>query len=263
LVIEIRTPHYLPPTINRKMCSCTFLDEDGRPSFNVLQNYGSSTAPVLYFVFDLMMLAGQDVMNQPLTARRELLERSVLPRLAEPVRYAAPLEPPLPVLIESVKAQGLEGLVAKRLDSRYETGLRTGAWQKMRINRGQEFVVGGYTVGANTFDALVFGYHEGDRLMYAGRTRNGFTPIVRQQLFKKFRGLEIKECPFVNLPEAKSGRWGAGLTAAKMKDCRWLKPVLVAQIDFLEWTADNHLRHTKFVALREDKPAQQIRREWT
>jgi DNA ligase D-like protein (predicted ligase) len=237
------------------------LDEEGRPSFNILQNYGSSRAPLLYFVFDLMMLAGQDVMNQPLTARRELLERKVLPRLTDPVRYAAPLEAPLPVLIESVKAQGLEGLVAKRLDSHYETGLRTGAWQKMRINRGQAFVVGGYTVGANTFDALVFGYHEGNRLLYAGRTRNGFTPIVRQQLFKKFRGLEIKECPFVNLPEAKSGRWGAGLTAAKMKDCRWLRPVLVAQIDFLEWTADNHLRHTKFVGLREDKPAQQIRRE--
>jgi ATP-dependent DNA ligase len=160
-----------------------------------------------------------------------------------------------------VKTQGLEGLVAKRLDSRYESGLRTGAWQKMRINRGQEFAVGGYTVGANTFDALVFGYYDGDRLMYAGRTRNGFTPIVRQQVFKKFRGLAIKECPFANLPEAKSGRWGAGLTAAKMKDCRWLKPILVAQIEFLEWTGDNHLRHTKFVALREDKPAEQVRRE--
>jgi len=83
--------------------------------------------------------------------------------------------------------------------------LRIRAWQKMRINRGQEFVVGGYTLGANTFDALVFGYYEGNRLMYAGRTRNGFTPIVRQ-LFKKFRGLEIKECAFANLPEAKSGR---------------------------------------------------------
>ena len=237
------------------------LDEDGRPSFSVLQNYGSSKAPVVYFVFDLMMLAGQDVMNQPLTERRQLLERKVLPRLTDPVRYAGPLAATLPVLIESVKAQGLEGLVAKRLDSRYESGLRTGAWQKMRINRGQEFVVGGYTVGANTFDALVFGYYDGDRLMYAGRTRNGFTPIVRQQVFKKFRGLAIKECPFANLPEAKSGRWGAGLTAAKMKDCRWLKPVLVAQIEFLEWTGDNHLRHTKFVALRDDKPAEQVRRE--
>ena len=237
------------------------LDEDGRPSFSVLQNYGSSKAPMVYFVFDLMMLAGQDVMNQPLTARRELLKRKVLPRLIDPVRYAVPLSATLPVLIASVKAQGFEGLVAKRLDSRYESGLRTGAWQKMRINRGQEFVVGGYTVGANTFDALVFGYYDGDRLMYAGRTRNGFTPIVRQQLFKKFRGLAIKECPFVNLPEAKSGRWGAGLTAAKMKDCRWLKPVLVAQIEFLEWTVDNHLRHTKFIALRDDKAADEVRRE--
>jgi bifunctional non-homologous end joining protein LigD len=237
------------------------LDEDGRPSFSVLQNYGAAKAPVVYFVFDVMMLAGRDVMNQPLAARRELLEHKVLPRLVDPVRYAAPLQAPLAVLIESVKAHGLEGLVAKRLDSRYESGLRTGAWQKMRINRGQEFVIGGYTVGTTTFDALVFGYYEGTRLMYAGRTRNGFTPAVRQHLFKKFGGLEIDECPFVNLPEAKSGRWGAGLTAAKMKDCRWLRPVLVAQIDFLEWTADHHLRHTKFVALRDDKPASQIRRE--
>ncbi len=148
-------------------------------------------APVLYFVFDLMVLAGQDVMNQSLTARRELLKRDVLPRLTDPVRYAAPLEAPLPVLIESVKAQGLEGLVAKRLDSRYEIGLRTGAWQKMRINRGQEFVVGGYTVGASTFDALIFGYYDEGGLMYAGRTRNGFTPVVRQQLFKKFGGLQV------------------------------------------------------------------------
>ena len=108
---------------------------------------------------------------------------------------------------------------------------------------------------------MVFGYYDGGRLMYAGRTRNGFTPIVRHQVFKKFRGLAIKACPFANLPEAKSGRWGAGLTAAKMKDCRWLKPILVAQIEFLEWTADNHLRHTKFVALRDDKPAKQVRRE--
>ena len=76
----------------------------------------------------------------------------------------------------------------------------------MRVNRGQEFVIGGYTVETKTFDALIFGYYEGDRLMYAARTRNGFTPAVREQLFKKFRGLEIKDCPFVNLPEAKSGR---------------------------------------------------------
>lgn len=237
------------------------LDDEGRPSFNTLQNLHSSKSPVLFFVFDVMVVAGRDVMREPFAVRRRLLEKKILPTLAEPVRYAAPLDSPLPVLIESVKAHGFEGLVAKRYDSCYEPGLRSGAWQKMRINRGQEFVVGGYTVGTKTFDALIFGYYDGDRLMYAARTRNGFTPMVREQLFKKFRGLEISECPFANLPEAKSGRWGAGLTAAKMKDCRWLKPVLVAQIDFLEWTADQHLRHTAFVALREDKSAAKIRRE--
>ena len=106
-----------------------------------------------------------------------------------------------------------------------------------------------------------WGYYESGKLTYAGRTRNGFTPAVRRRLFARFRGLEIEQCPFANLPEAKSGRWGAGLTAAKMKDCRWLSPVLVAQIDFLEWTGDNHLRHTTFVALRDDRPAEQISRE--
>jgi ATP-dependent DNA ligase len=139
----------------------------------------------------------------------------------------------------ALRARGVAfALSSKRLDSQYEIGLRSGAWQKMRVNRGQEFVIGGYTVGSKTFDALVFGYYESDRLIYAARTRNGFTPVVREQLFKKFRGLDVKDCPFVNLPEAKSGRWGAGLTAAKMKDCRWLKPVLVAQIEFLEWTGE-------------------------
>jgi ATP-dependent DNA ligase len=172
--------HYRLLTISREMWSCTFLDEDGRPSFNILQNYGSSKAPVLYFVFDVMVLAGRDVMREPLEMRRELLEKKILPRLGEPVRYAAPLDASLPVLIESVQAQGLEGLVAKRLDSRYEAGLRSGAWQKMRVNRGQEFVIGGYTVGTKTFDALIFGYYEGDRLIYAARTRNrGVGPCQR------------------------------------------------------------------------------------
>jgi len=85
--------------------------------------------------------------------------------------------------------------------------------------------------------------------------------LTRTKLFKAFKGLDIKECPFANLPEAKSGRWGAGLTAKKMADCRWLKPVLVAQIEFLEWTGETHLRHTRFMGLREDKAAKDVRRE--
>ena len=236
-------------------------DEDGKPSFNALQNYGSASGPVVFYVFDVMVLARRDLRRETLEARRQILEKKVLPRLAEPVRYLSPLDAPLTDLIASVKAQGLEGLVAKRRDSRYEPGLRSGAWLKMRVNRGQEFVIGGYTRGTKTFDALIFGYYEGDRLIYAARTRNGFTPATRVQLFKKFKGLETPVCPFANLPETKSGRWGQGLTKEKMKECIWLQPALVAQIEFLEWTGENHLRHTKFIALRDDKPPREVRRE--
>ena len=160
-----------------------------------------------------------------------------------------------------MKEQGFEGLVAKRRNSVYEPALRTGAWMKMRVNRGQEFVIGGYTRGTKTFDALICGYYDGEQLIYVARTRNGFTPAARAQLFRKFKGLEIGDCPFANLPEAKSGRWGQGLTKAKMAECQWLKPVLVGQFEFLEWTADNHLRHSRFVGLREDKKAKDVVRE--
>ena len=237
------------------------LDERGRPSFNTLQNYGSSGAPLHFFIFDLMVLKGKDVMGEPLIKRRQLIEKHVLPKLADPIRYSPILEGSLKNLIDSVKAQGLEGLVAKRRDSKYEPGQRSGAWRKMRVNQGQELVIAGYTPSDKNFDALVIGFYEDGKLMYASRTRNGFTPASRAELFKKLKPLEIAGCPFANLPEKKAGRWGAGLTAAKMADCRWLKPVLVGQFEFVEWTDVNHLRHTKFVGLREDRRAEEVRRE--
>ena len=236
------------------------LDENGRPSFYALQNFAGSTT-VLYYVFDVMVLAGRDVKAEPLDARQTLLERRIVPKLADPARFMGELEAPLRDLIHSVKAHGLEGLVAKRRNSRYEPGLRSGAWMKMRVNRGQEFVIGGYTIGTKTFDALIFGYYEGDRLIYAARTRSGFTPAIREHIARKLRRLETTHCPFANLPEARSGRWGQGLTKEKMADCRWVKPELIGQFEFLEWTADNHLRHSRFMGLREDKPARDIRRE--
>jgi bifunctional non-homologous end joining protein LigD len=237
------------------------LDDDGRPSFSALQNYGSAATPIVYYVFDVMVLAGRNVMAEPLEARRALLERHIVPKLAEPVRYSPELDATLRDLVHSVRTLGLEGVVAKRRDSRYESGLRSGAWMKMRVNRGQEFVIAGYTLGTKTFDAIVIGYYAGGQLLYVARTRNGFTPLIREQLFKKFRRLEILDCPFTNLPEAKGGRWGQGLTLEKMADCRWLKPELVGFFEFVEWTPDNHLRHAKFVALRDDKPAHAVRRE--
>src|SRR5262245_42212159 len=169
-------------------------DQEGRPSFNALQNYGSARAPVVYYVFDVLVLSGQDLRREPLQKRRELLERKVLPKLPEPVRYSAPLDAELPVLIHSVKAHGFEGLVAKRRNSSYEPGLRSGTWMKMRVNRGQEFVIGGYTRGTKTFDALIFGYYEGHRQIYVAGTRHGFTPPAPAQVFRKFKGLAINEC---------------------------------------------------------------------
>jgi DNA ligase D-like protein (predicted ligase) len=235
------------------------VDAGGRPSFSLLQNYGSAGVQLLYFVFDVMVLRGKDVMHEPLSVRRELLQ-SLLPKLAEPVRYVSPFDVDLKTMIRSVKEQGFEGVIAKRNDSAYEPGLRSGLWQKMRVNQGQEFVVGGYSKG-NPFDALIFGYYEDGRLLYAGRTRAGFTPVTRATVFKKFKGLEIQNCPFVNLPQKKAGRWGAGLTKDKMADYIWLRPQLVAQIEFLEWTPEGNLRHTKFAGMREDKDARNVVRE--
>jgi bifunctional non-homologous end joining protein LigD len=229
------------------------LDPTGKPSFNLLQNFGqrdvTAKASLVYYVFDVLTIAGRDVMNEPLSMRLDPLAAKIMPGLRDPIRESPTLEASLPDLIQAVKAQGLEGLVAKRRDSRYEPGQRSGAWAKMRVNQAQEFVIGGYTVGGRTFDALVFGYYNGARLIYVARTRNGFTPSSREALFRKFKGLEIAQCPFANLPEARSGRWGEGLTAEKMKDCVWLRPLLVGRFEFLEWTPDNHLRHAKFVAM--------------
>ena len=238
------------------------LDESGRPSFTALQNLSSSTAAVFYYVFDTMTLCGEDVMNEPLTVRRELLQDRVLAKLGEPIRESLALDASLPELIRSVKAHGLEGLVAKRSDSRYEPGQRSGAWQKMRINQGQPFVIAGYTPSAKNFDAIVFGYFDSGNLIYVGRTRNGFTPTMRDQLFKRFHSLATERCPFTNLPEARSGRWGEGLTADKMRACRWLKPELVGQFEFVEWTPDNHLRHSRFMGPREDQDPRRVAREF-
>jgi bifunctional non-homologous end joining protein LigD len=133
-------------------------------------------------------------MCEPLDARKSLLEREVLPKLADPVRHSPELRASLADLVQCVKAQGLEGVVAKRRDSRDEPGQRSGVWRKMRINRAQEFVIGGYTIGGGTFDALILGYYDDKDLIYAARTRNGFTPKLREEMAKNFRGIETDEC---------------------------------------------------------------------
>jgi bifunctional non-homologous end joining protein LigD len=156
---------------------------------------------------------------------------------------------------------GGEGVVAKRLTSHYEPGKRTGTWAKKRLNIGQEFVIGGFTPGTHGIDALVVGFYIEDELMYAARVMAGLVPATRRELYARVKPLIVEGCPFTNLPELKSGRWGQGLTALKMKECIWVMPKLVVNFEFLEWTDTNHVRHIKFVGLRTDKNPRLVVRE--
>ena len=190
-----------------------------------------------------------------------MLRTKLVPSFVEPIRFSETLRASSAELIRAVRQQGLEGVIAKRLDSSYESGRRSGAWVKVRVNQGQELVVGGYVPALKNFDSILVGYYEAQKLLYAARVRNGFVPASREALFVRFRGIGRTSCPFQNLPERKKGRWGEGLTAEDMGKCRWLQPRLVAVIEFAEWTPANHLRHSKFIALRGDKVANQVRRE--
>ena len=236
------------------------IDESGRPSFSRLQNFSANANAITFYAFDMPMWKGQDLRAQPLEKRRELLRTKAMPKLPR-IYFSDSFDADADKMISAVRSQGLEGIVAKRRDSLYEPGRRNGAWVKMRIGGGQEFVIGGYTPSPKDFDAVLVGYFRGKQLIFAARVRNGFVPALRASVFRKFKGLESRECPFANLPESSKGRWGEGLTAADMQKCVWLKPKLVAAIEYAEWTPANHLRHSRFVALRDDKDPRQVVRE--
>ena len=137
-------------------------------------------------------------------------------------------------LLAAVRAQGLEGIIGKRKDSVYEPGKRSGAWIKFRVNAGQEFVIGGYIPGGHGVDSIIVGFYREKNLIYVARVRKGFVPATRRMVFEKLKPLVRSNCPFVNLPETHKGRWGEGLTADEMRQCVWVQPKLVAQIEFLE-----------------------------
>jgi ATP-dependent DNA ligase len=197
-------------------------------------------------------------MAQPLEIRRAVL--AVLEPTLDPVRFSETVNATPAALIAAAKEHGVEGLIAKRIGSVYEPGQRSGAWVKYRLNQGQEFVIGGYTPSKHDFDALLVGYYDDDKLIFVGKIRNGFTPHVKAHVFQRFKGLETDVCPFTNLPEPKNARRGVALTAEAMKKCRWLKPKLVVQVEFTEWTSNDHLRHATFVALRDDKDPREVTR---
>jgi bifunctional non-homologous end joining protein LigD len=242
----------------------TALDEKGRSSFQLLQLFKKSgDVPLVYYVFDLLSLEGKDLCNQPLTSRRKALS-NVLEEAPDNIRLSDELRGGREDLIRVAQEFGLEGLVAKRKTSLYESGWRSGAWVKFKITKAQEFVIGGYTLpeGARShFGSLLVGFHSSDGLRFAGRVGTGFSDKLLANLYDKFQKLRQSDCPFVNLPEKSKGRWGLGITPAMMQRCHWLKPVLVAQVKFTECTHDEQLRQPVFLGLRTDKEAKDVVRE--
>jgi len=235
------------------------LDADNRSDFSLLQNFRSAETKIHYYAFDALMHKGKPLTQQPLAERRAILEK-ILP-INEHVSLSVFDSGSARRMVQFVRKQGLEGVIAKREDSLYEPGKRSGLWSKYRINLGHEFVIGGYTPGSNGFDALIIGFYRGKEFLFAARVRAGFIPATRKDVYKRIASLKITKCPFANLPQKEAGRWGQGLTAEKMKGCVWLKPKAVARFDFLEWTGADHLRHPKFVAMRDDKDPRQVVRE--
>src|SRR5688572_11459339 len=233
-------------------------DESGRPSFQHLHHRSANPAAIQYFAFDLLHLNGEDLHAASLTIRRAAL-RSIL--TGSGVVFSDELAGSVEDVVRAVADVGLEGIVAKRRDSRYEPGKRSGAWQKFKLQQRQEFVIGGYKPDHTSFQSIVVGYYEKKTLRFAGRVRAGFTTAQRASLFEMLRPLKTERCPFADLPSGKTGHWGEGVTAEDMKVLRWVKPRLVAEIAFTEWTRDGHLRHSAFVGLRADKDARSVVRE--
>jgi ATP-dependent DNA ligase len=181
------------------------LDESGRPDFNLLQHYRTGASSIHYFVFDLLVYNNRDLTRLPLIERRQILN-SVLKFQSPRIRIAEYFETSVENILSAVRAQGLEGVVAKKKDSQYEAGKRGGSWVKYRLNSGQELVVGGYVPWTHGLDSIIVGYYRGKELIYVARVRNGFVPASRREVFEKLRSLVVSSCPLVNLPEMHKGR---------------------------------------------------------
>ena len=170
------------------------IDDSGRPDFNLLQNFRAEASRIHYYVFDLLCWKGRDLTRLPLIERRALLKSLVVVK-DKRIRTCDYFEAAPNDLLAAVREQRLEGIVGKQENSHYQPGKRSGAWIKYRVNRGQEFVIGGYFPGPHGFDSLIVGYYDGDKLMYVARTRNGFVPASRRQVFSKVKHLATPDLP--------------------------------------------------------------------
>lgn len=242
-------------------------DATGTPSFSRLQQRmhiadpaearrRSGDVPVTYVVFDLLHLDGHDLTSLPLQDRRRLLEQVLEPA---PSWRLSPLHDDGEALVAVAEAHGLEGVVAKRLESTYDPGRRTRTWLKVKTRRRQELVVGGWLAGeggrSGRIGALLVGYHDapgdGGPLRYAGRVGTGFTDAELVRLAGLLAPLTSDHCPFDPAPPRSD----------LVKGATWLQPDLVAELEFAEWTDDGRLRHPSYLGLRNDKAAADVTRD--
>src|SRR5438309_3342828 len=164
------------------------IDESGRPNFNLLQNFRAEASRIQYYVFDLLCWKDRDLTRVPLVERRALL-KSLVVIPDKRIRIADYFEAAPKDLLSAVREQRLEGMIGKRKDSHYQPGKRSGAWIKHRVNRGQEFVIGGYFPGPHGLDSIIVGYYKGNDLIYVVRARNGIAPATRRRTVEKLRSL--------------------------------------------------------------------------
>jgi len=233
-------------------------DETGRTDFQALQNYlkNPTGKDLVYIAFDLLALDGVDLRNQPLIRRKEKLE-SLLKDAPENIHYSRHVQDTKGTnageesLAIATKLK-MEGIIGKMADSIY-TGTRSNEWIKIKCDRRQEFVIGGYTISEKSIrgvSSLLLGYYEDGNLIYAGRTGTGFTEQSAKELLTKFNSLKRKTTPFQTAPKERTD-----------ENIVWLRPSLVAEIKFAEWTKENQLRQASFKGIRIDKEAKEVRRE--
>ena len=241
------------------------LDDEGRSSFQLLQalQMEGRKSPVYFYAFDLLQLDGKSLLGLQLEARKKFLEE-LCAGAGDPVRYSGVIGGDAKRLMEEVKRLGLAGLIGKQRNSVYEPGRRSGAWIKLKCVDEQEFVIGGYTPpqGARKhFGAILVGYYDNNKLVFAGKVGTGFTAKSLSILHKKLQKEARNDCPFVDLPSKQNGQWVQGITPSMMKKMHWVNPKFIAQIKFAEWTRDKKLRAPVFLGLRDDKRPTEVVRE--
>jgi bifunctional non-homologous end joining protein LigD len=229
------------------------LDENGRPSFSAMQQ-GKPGTPIVYEVFDLLELDGEPVLDRPLRERRERLER-LLDRGQTTVQLSGAFDDG-DALLTAATEQHLEGVMAKKIESRYAEGRRTRDWLKVKTHGEQEFVIVGYTKGegrrAQSFGSLVLAVNEGGTLRWVGNVGTGFTEKTIAELLDALEPLRIDESPLAVVPK---------MPKVRKSDVVWVRPTLVAEVKFAEWTHDEHLRAPVYLGLRDDKAAPEVRAE--